>query len=346
MLEVRGVRAGYDGREVLLDVDLTVGDGEVVTLLGPSGTGKSTLLRVVAGLTRPRAGRVVIDGEDVTDLPPHRRRVGHMAQHLALFPHLDVADNVGFGPRIAGAGRQEVAARVDEALALVDLADAGPRDVTTLSGGEQQRVALARAIAARPRILLLDEPLGSLDRALRRRLLDDLPRVFAGLGVTVLTVTHDQDEALAIADTVAVMLDGRLARVDAPERLWDDPGSAAVARFLGLSPLLAVTVSGGTARTPIGTLLAPGADRRAVLAALPGALTPSRGRGDLAATVRSRRFAGDHVAVEVEVAGVVLRLELPRGTDARVGATLRLDLDPSRLRWFDAEEHPGAAGPQ
>ncbi|MEY3019383.1 MAG: Fe(3+) ions import ATP-binding protein FbpC, partial [Actinomycetota bacterium] len=333
------IRAGYEGRAVLDGVDLEVGDGAVLTLLGPSGTGKSTLLRVIAGLTPPEAGRVLIDGEDVTDLPAHRRRVGLMPQGLALFPHLDVAGNVGFGPRMAGEGPPAVARLVDEALALVDLADAHARDVTTLSGGEQQRVALARTIAARPRLLLLDEPLGSLDRALRRRLLDDLPAVFARLGVTVVTVTHDQDEALALADVVAVMLGGRVARVDAPERLWDDPGSLAVARFLGVSPLLPVTVHAGRARTPLGDLPAPGVDRRAVLALLPGALSPADAPGpSVRATVRARRFAGDHIAAEVDIAQVRFRLDLPRGTTAPVGARLDLRVDPGRLRWLDLDD--------
>ena len=232
MLALHDINVRY-GETVAVDrVDLTVEKGSTVCVLGPSGCGKSTLLRVVTGLVRPDAGRVTWDGEDITDVPTHRRGFGLMFQDHALFPHRDVAANVGFGLRMQGRPRAAIAARVDELLELVGLAGYGRRAVDELSGGEQQRVALARALAPEPRMLLLDEPLGSLDRVLRDRLLDELPSLFDRLGTTVLYVTHDQDEARAIADEVAVMRAGRIAQVGTPAEVWERPADEFVAEFV------------------------------------------------------------------------------------------------------------------
>jgi len=232
VLALHDINVRY-GETVAVDrVDLTVEKGSTVCVLGPSGCGKSTLLRVVTGLVRPDAGRVTWDGEDITDVPTHRRGFGLMFQDHALFPHRDVAANVGFGLRMQGRPRAAIAARVDELLELVGLAGYGRRAVDELSGGEQQRVALARALAPEPRMLLLDEPLGSLDRVLRDRLLDELPSLFDRLGTTVLYVTHDQDEARAIADEVAVMRAGRIAQVGTPAEVWERPADEFVAEFV------------------------------------------------------------------------------------------------------------------
>ena len=183
-----------------------------MTVLGPSGSGKTTLLRVIAGLQRPDAGRVLLDGRDLEGIPPHRRGIGLVFQDHALFPHRDVSGNVSFGLRMRGDPPEAVAARTAEVLDLVGLAGFEHRSIGTLSGGEQQRVALARALAPEPRVLLLDEPLGSLDRRLRDRLLDDLARVFDELGLTAVYVTHDQTEAFALGDRVAVMRAGGSSR--------------------------------------------------------------------------------------------------------------------------------------
>jgi thiamine transport system ATP-binding protein len=232
VLALHDITVRYGDTVAVDGVDLTVEKGSTVCVLGPSGCGKSTLLRVVTGLVRPDAGRVTWDGDDITDVPTHRRGFGLMFQDHALFPHRDVAANVGFGPRMQGRSRAAIAARVDELLELVGLAGYGPRPVDELSGGEQQRVALARALAPEPRMLLLDEPLGSLDRVLRDRLLDELPSLFERLGTTVLYVTHDQDEARAIADQVAVMRAGRLAQVGTPAEVWERPADEFVAEFV------------------------------------------------------------------------------------------------------------------
>ncbi len=210
-LELRGIELARGGKTILDGVSLTVADGEIVCLTGPSGSGKTTLLRVIAGLAAPDAGTVVFAGADLRDVPVHRRGFGLVFQDHALFPHRDVAANVAFGLRMQGVRRRELASRVAAQLELVGLADAGRRDVTTLSGGEQQRVALARALAPRPRLLLLDEPLASLDRELRDRLALDLRRILREVGISAIHVTHDLAEAATVGDrTVALasLVDG------------------------------------------------------------------------------------------------------------------------------------------
>ena len=201
-LEVVDVTVRYDGRTVLDHRSLTVAPGDVVALLGPSGSGKSTMLRVVAGLLVPEAGRVLVDGRDVTTTPPHHRGVGMVFQDDVLFPHLDVAANVAYGLRARRTPRAATVARVGELLAMVGMAGFEHRAVTTLSGGEAQRVALARALAPRPRVLLLDEPFGALDRELHDRLVVEVRALLKEVGITAVHVTHDHDEAAALADHV------------------------------------------------------------------------------------------------------------------------------------------------
>jgi thiamine transport system ATP-binding protein len=234
VLQVEDVTVRFDGKAALDGATLDVADREVVTVLGPSGSGKTTLLRVVAGLQCPDAGRVLLDGVDLAGTPPHRRGIGLVFQDHALFPHRDVSGNVSFGLRMRGDPPEAVAARTAELLELVGLAGFEHRSIGSLSGGEQQRVALARALAPEPRILLLDEPLGSLDRRLRDRLLEDLARLFSELGLTAVYVTHDQTEAFTLGDRVAVMRTGRVVQVATPDELWAQPLDADVARFLGL----------------------------------------------------------------------------------------------------------------
>ena len=235
MLRVENVTVRFDARPALDDVTFEMAEGEAVTLLGPSGSGKSTLLRVIAGLQHPDVGRVRLDGTDLAGVPPHKRGIGLVFQDHALFHHRDVAGNVAFGLRMQGAQPSEIRSRVEEMLRLVGLEGFERRSIATLSGGEQQRVALARALAPKPRVLLLDEPLGSLDRPLRDRLLDDLNRLFDELRVTALYVTHDQAEAFAVGDRVALMRAGKIVQSGTADELWARPADEAAARFLGLS---------------------------------------------------------------------------------------------------------------
>ncbi|MFK4147447.1 ABC transporter ATP-binding protein [Streptomyces sp. NPDC004065] len=292
----------FGGRAALDGVDLAVAEHEIVCVLGPSGSGKSTLLRAVAGLQPLDGGRVLLGGRDQAGVPVHRREVGLMFQDHQLFPQRDVAGNVGFGLRMHGASKSERAARVAELLELVGLPGAGPRAVAALSGGEQQRVALARALAPRPRLLMLDEPLGQLDRSLRERLVVELRELFGRLGTTVLAVTHDQGEAFALADRVVVMRDGRIAQSGTPLEVWQRPADAFVARFLGFENVAEATVDGEAAVTPWGKVPVPaGAPRgsRTLLVRPAGVRLVPVGEG-LRCTVVARTFKGTHVSVHLQ----------------------------------------------
>jgi spermidine/putrescine transport system ATP-binding protein len=228
-------------------VSVDVAAGEFVTLLGPSGCGKTTLLRIIAGFERPTVGRVHIDGVDVTQRPAHRRTVNMVFQRPMLFPHLDVAGNVGFGPRLHGVGRAERARRVGEALALVRLSGYERRRASELSGGQMQRVALARAIVNRPQVLLLDEPLSALDLAIRLEMEEELRRLHRELGSTFVYVTHDQREALALSDRIVVFGGGRVEQVGTPHDIYRRPATPFVARLVGDANLVPCTSDGLTA---------------------------------------------------------------------------------------------------
>lgn len=253
MLDVTDVSVWLDGQKVLRDVSLRVEAGATCALLGPSGCGKSTLLRSIAGLTAPQAGRVYLAGADQSGVPAEKRAVGLMFQDHALFPHLSVAGNVAFGLKMQGMAAHDRDVRVNEVLHLVGLADLAHRRVASLSGGERQRVALARTLAPKPQLLLLDEPLGALDRRLRDRLLDELPEIFAAEHTTVVYVTHDYSEAERLASQIAVMDAGQIDRHDTPARLWRDPQTVFTARFIDAGPVWAGE-DAGVVETPFGRL--------------------------------------------------------------------------------------------
>ncbi|MBB1242069.1 ABC transporter ATP-binding protein [Streptomyces durbertensis] len=328
-LTLRSVTVRLGGRAVLDSVDLDVAERETVCVLGPSGSGKSTLLRAVAGLQEIGAGEITLGGRDLAGVPVHRRGVGLMFQDHQLFPQRDVGRNVAFGLRMRGDGRAEAERRVAELLAMVGLPDAQRRAVGSLSGGEQQRVALARALAPSPALLMLDEPLGQLDRSLRERLVVELRQLFDELGTTVLAVTHDQGEAFALADRVLVMRDGRIAQSGTPPEVWQRPASAFVARFLGFDNVVPATVTGRAATTPWGTLPVPdgtppgpatllvrpaGVRLDADDVARPAPDDAAEGGRGLRCQVLARTFRGDHV---------VLALRPERGPDLEATVPLR-----------------------
>ncbi|MGW6255742.1 ABC transporter ATP-binding protein [Streptomyces sp. NPDC055085] len=302
LLSLRGATVRFGGRAVLDAVDLDVAEHEIVCVLGPSGSGKSTLLRTVAGLQPLDAGSVTLDGRDQAAVPAHRRGVGLMFQDHQLFPQRDVGGNVAFGLRMHGALKGEQAERVAELLELVGLPGARNRAVASLSGGEQQRVALARALAPRPRLLMLDEPLGQLDRSLRERLVVELRQLFGELGTTVLAVTHDQGEAFALADRVVVMRDGRIAQSGSPLEVWQRPADAFVARFLGFDNVVDATVSGEAADTPWGKVPVPegAAQGPGTLLVRPAGVRLVAPADGLRCTVAARTFRGTHVAVRLQ----------------------------------------------
>jgi ABC-type Fe3+/spermidine/putrescine transport system ATPase subunit len=238
LLHIENINNSYEGTPVLRGVSFDVYAGEIVGLLGPSGCGKSTLLNIIAGLEHQDSGLIVVNGADISNVPVHRRDFGFMFQELALFPHKNVRDNVAFGLRMAHLPAQHIRARVGEVLELVGLSGFELRDVNDLSGGEQQRVALARSLAPHPRLLMLDEPLSSLDRTLRERLMDELRDILKRVGQTAIYVTHDQQEAFTLADRIVIMNQGQVAQIGVAEDIYRNPANTFVAAFLGYSNLL------------------------------------------------------------------------------------------------------------
>jgi putrescine transport system ATP-binding protein len=239
---ISGLTLRYGSVTALDGLDLEIGAGEIFVLVGGSGSGKTTLLRCAGGFLAPEAGRIAVGGRDITDLPPHLRPVNTMFQSYALFPHMDVAGNIAFGLQRGGLGRAEIGRRVEELLELVRLPGFGRRRIASLSGGQQQRVALARSVAPRPQLLLLDEPLSALDRGLREETRADLVALLRRLAITAILVTHDQEEALATADRIGVLHQGRLMQLGAPATLYERPTNRFVAGFLGAASILPATV--------------------------------------------------------------------------------------------------------
>jgi iron(III) transport system ATP-binding protein len=306
-LQISGLRKSFNGTAAVTGLDLDVAEGEVCALLGPSGCGKTTTLRLISGLERPDAGSIAIRGRALTGdgvhVAPEKRSVGIVFQDYALFPHLDVAANVGYG-----LGPKPDPARVGEALSLVGLGDAGPRPVHELSGGEQQRVALARALAPTPELVLLDEPFSNLDASLRERLRGEVREILRRSGVTALFVTHDQEEALSLADRVAVMRDGAVVQSGMPEEVYGQPASRWVADFLGEAEVLPATVGDGFVECELGRFgVDPGFRGPADLVVRPesvavGAGPSPRGLEGEEGVVVERTFYGHDQLVRVELA--------------------------------------------
>jgi thiamine transport system ATP-binding protein len=288
---------------------------------------------VVAGLQNPSAGSVFLADRNQHGVPPHRRGVGLMFQDHALFPQKDVAGNVAFGLRMRREPRHRIAGKVAGLLSLVGLPDAGPRPIAELSGGEQQRIALARALAPEPRLLMLDEPLGQLDRTLRERLVTELRQLFVRLGTTVLAVTHDQGEAFALADRVVIMRDGRIAQDGSPQDVWQHPGSEFVARFLGFANVARAKITAGVADTPWGPVAVPGApdgehpadgECPVLIRAGDVRLDPD---GPLAATVAARTFRGDQVTLHLTPeSGPPIECSVPLDSAPSPGEAVRVCL--------------------
>ena len=329
-MRVEGLRVRYGAHVAVDGVDLQVAPGEVLCVLGPSGCGKSTLLRSITGLVPPDAGTVWWGDEELTRVPVHRRSFGLMFQDHALFPHASVGRNVSFGLRMQRRDRAETRERVDELLTMVGLEGAAGRSVGELSGGEQQRVALARALAPDPRLLLLDEPLGALDRGLRDRLVSELRSLFDGLGTAVLYVTHDQDEALTIADRLAVMRGGQLLQVGTPIEVWRRPADAFVARFLGATNVISADVVGGVADFGIGSVPVPALRGPVDVVVRRDALVLDP-EGELVGEVVRRRFIGDVVSSRVRVGDHEVDISLDAEPVPAIGERVRLRLDVSRV---------------
>ena len=242
IITIQNVEKHYGSVTALDGVSIEIEAGEFFSLLGPSGCGKTTLLRIISGFDNPSVGTVFIGGADMTDVPPNERPTNMVFQSYAIFPHLNVADNVGYGLKKQKLPKEEIYRRVDDALKLVDLEGYGPRESHALSGGQRQRVALARALIMKPKVLLLDEPLSALDKKLRETMQSELRKLQRTVGITFVLVTHDQEEALTMSDRIAVMFDGRIAQIDSPEGLYRRPISRRVASFIGVMNFIPATV--------------------------------------------------------------------------------------------------------
>lgn len=327
-LEVRDVTFRAGGRDIVSDVSLNVNADETRALLGPSGCGKTTLLRVIAGLEKPAAGRVMFGEQDVTSLPAHRRGFGLMFQDHALFPHLDTGKNVEFGLRMTGYDAARRKARVRELMEMVGLAGFERRSIEKLSGGERQRVALARTLAPAPKLLMLDEPLASLDRGLRERLVGELKAILDRVAVPALYVTHDQFEAFAIADRVSIMDRGRIVRTGAPREVWDEPGTEFVARFLGMDNIVRGSRQPGgmmqTAFGDFGPIEGSSKEGALLLRSEGSAIANEDGINVASGTIASSLFRGGETLVTIRAGDELLEFPLPPEREYAVGAKLRV----------------------
>ena len=358
MLELTDLTVAYGDLTAVDGVSLDVREGELCCLLGPSGSGKSTVLRSIAGLETPATGQIRIGGTDVTDAPPHRRDCSMVFQSWALFPNKSVLENVAFGPKMRGVGRAERHERARGTLALVEMEEYATADPTDLSGGQRQRVALARSLVVEPDLLLLDEPLSSLDRRLRETMQVELKRIHDRVGTTMLYVTHDQDEAFTLADRLGVMNDGRLVQVGDPETVYTDPTDRFVESFLGATNLLGCRVVAAdgrpTVESPLGVRFRAPVDPTGlsvgdnlVVSLRPERLSVAPARTEAAAdggavsttaTVVERVYRGADVRLRLSAGETELFVERRVGAegDVAVGDEVRVRWAPSEATYFDA----------
>jgi putative spermidine/putrescine transport system ATP-binding protein len=330
LVSFRRVRKSFDGMtDAVTGLELDVARGEFLTLLGPSGSGKTTTLMMLAGFEQPDGGDILLDGRPITRLPPHRRGIGVVFQSYALFPHMTVAQNVAFPLAVRGQPAGVQAAKVAAVLDMVRMSGLGGRLPAQLSGGQQQRVALARALVFEPKLVLLDEPLGALDRALREEMQEELRTLHQRLGITMLYVTHDQAEALSLSDRIAVFAAGRLRQLGTPRQLYDEPASAFVARFVGENNFLpgqVLAIAGGVAQVQLdcGAVVAAGAvdagigapcvvavrPEQITVAALIEGVIPD---GSLRGRVREAIFGGDHMRLRLSIGAADITVKQPAG---------------------------------
>jgi ABC-type Fe3+/spermidine/putrescine transport system ATPase subunit len=335
MLTIQGITRSFDGQPVLKGIDLEVSQGEILCLLGPSGCGKTTLLRIIAGLEQADGGDVLLNEQSIMAVPVHQRSFGLMFQDFALFPHLNVAGNIAFGLKMQGLSPADQQHRIQEILQTVNLVGFEKRDVAQLSGGERQRVALARSLAPNPGLLMLDEPLGSLDAALREQLVVELRGIIKRLGLTAVYVTHDQHEAFAIADRIALMNAGILQQANKPEIIYNHPTTAFAARFLGLHNVYPVlSRDGETVITAVGSFSVTQSARFILLHPdyLMSDLTPNA--ESINGVIAECVFMGDSYRVRIQhSSGESLTVKLPNSNDhtPHIGETLSVQVPPQAV---------------
>ena len=348
LIRLRDLCMAFDDELVLDHINLYINDSEFLTLLGPSGCGKTTTLRIIGGFTTPTSGDVTFDGVRINDVPPHKRQINTVFQKYALFPHLDVFENIAFGLRIAKVPAEEIEERVTEMLGVVSLKGFEHRKITQLSGGQQQRVSIARALVNRPKVLLLDEPLGALDLRLRKDMQNELKRIQQQMGITFIYVTHDQEEALTMSDTVVVMDKGRIQQIGTPEDIYNEPKNAFVADFIGESNILNGTmvrdnvvkmygkefpcVDGGFApNEPVDVVIRPEDID----------IVPVE-QGQLVGTVTNVTFKGMQYDIIVDFRGFKWLIQT---TDhSPVGARIGVKIDPDGFHIMKKSEYSGQFG--
>ena len=348
IIDLKDIHVTFDGEQVLDGLDLSIKDKEVITLLGPSGCGKTTTLRIIAGFLEPDEGELIFEGRDISGVPAYKRQVNTIFQRYALFPHLNVYDNIAFGMRIKKISEDEIKKSVKEMLSLVNLEGFEKRRINTLSGGQQQRVAIARAIANKPKVLLLDEPLAALDLKLRKDMQKELRNIQRQLGITFVFVTHDQEEALTLSDRVVVMDKGKIQQVGTPQDIYNEPQNAFVADFIGESNILdgvmlkdfSVNFSGQTfvcldkgfeENEPIDAVVRP-EDVDIV----------EKSKGMLTGTVTSVDFLGVHYEIIVDIGGFKWMIQTT--DEHKVGEEVGLYIEPDAIHIMKKSEYSGLYG--
>ena len=350
LIELRNISKSFDGEAVLRGIDLDIHDSEFVTLLGPSGCGKTTTLRIIGGFEAPDEGDVIFDGTRINDVPPYKRRVNTVFQRYALFPHLNVFDNIAFGLKIKRPKlkKSEITEKVTDMLALVNLKGFEKRHVSTLSGGQQQRVAIARALVNQPEVLLLDEPLGALDLKLRKDMQKELKSIQKRTGITFIYVTHDQEEALTMSDTVVVMADGKIQQIGTPTDVYNEPQNAFVADFIGESNILdgvmiadrSVRFAGHTFECLDGGF-AENEPVDVVIRPEDVDVVPVE-RGMLSGKITSVTFKGDYYEIIIDVKGFKWMLET--SDFVAEGSVIGLEIVPDAIHVMKKSEYSGRFG--
>ena len=348
MIRLQGISKKFGDHIIIPSIDLTIYDGEFITLLGPSGCGKTTTLRIIGGFLTPTSGTVTFDGQTINDVPPYQRQINTVFQRYALFPHLNVFDNIAFGLRVAKRPKEEIEQRVNHMLEVVSLKGYGHRNVYSLSGGQQQRVAIARALVNEPKVLLLDEPLGALDLRLRKDMQNELKRIQQATGITFIYVTHDQEEALSMSDTIVVMDKGRIQQIGKPEDIYNEPKNAFVADFIGESNILDGIMLAdykvkffGRVFTCVDGGFAPNEPVDVVIRPEDIDIVPPD-QGHLVGTVTSVTFKGLNYDIIVEFKGFKWLIQT---TDFHpVGAEIGIRLNPEDIHIMHKSEYSGMFG--
>ena len=348
LIRLRNLCMAFDDELVLDNINLYINDSEFLTLLGPSGCGKTTTLRIIGGFTTPTSGDVTFDGVRINDVPPHKRQINTVFQKYALFPHLDVFENIAFGLRIAKVPEEEIRQRVTEMLEVVSLKGFDRRRIDQLSGGQQQRVAIARALVNRPKVLLLDEPLGALDLRLRKDMQNELKRIQQQMGITFIYVTHDQEEALTMSDTVVVMDKGRIQQIGTPEDIYNEPKNAFVADFIGESNIFSGTMVGDKKVRFINKVFDcvddfPKNEKVDVVVRPEDVFLVDEGKGQVDGVISSSIFKGVHYEMVVMVGKteIVVQDTIERKEGTKCSVIIRPDDIHIMAKEFDANRYTG-----